>query len=417
MESLELYKILKNNRDKLPEYLKSNCSYDHLKTQLLNTEKYYETKNKDCKAIIKNLFLGNIGQESNKQKAIYELPTNELLTILKYIIQFVQINEIEEVCAGLGLLSHMLKYTLGDNYTITASDGNRWIETSSEHKYYNVPNKLLLNYCRSVYSLENKFLIVSWPPIHEINDFLELVETKKPKYFIVIDNKNNYKLCNVLYSRLEMIDYKMISIQVKQLCYKDYFHYNELATNISNSNVFFCTRDTDLNINNMLLNIKFKYNDCLVQEKIQMSDKIIIQTLINNYVGKKYLLHQMAIDNNSIKEITESMLYITNKKIQVPDYIQTYPEYVFWYNKLKHNKYPLNLNNRKKFKEYKKLSEQMSNINDFITLKEKGILPSWVSSNLIAQQVLWLEYSTPNKIWKTSYEKFCGEFNNIRRQR
>jgi len=83
MNTIGLYEILKSNREQLANFLESNCDYEYLKNLLVDIENSSE----DLK-IIEKLFLGKIGQESYKERAIYELPTNELLTIIKFIMKF-----------------------------------------------------------------------------------------------------------------------------------------------------------------------------------------------------------------------------------------------------------------------------------------------------------------------------------------
>lgn len=417
-----LYKILKRNRHQLPEFLKQNCSYDFLKTQLIAIEeKYSKDKNNDG-SVIKDLLLGNIGEENNKQKAIYELPTNELLQIIKYICEYLQITQIEEIASGMGLLSHMLNYVLGNNYKIDATDGIRWAETSCEQKYYDVKTKLFLNYCiDNNYYLTDKLVIMSWIPQNEFVDLLQLIEVKKPKYLMIIDDKFS-KTYNKLCSRLDFLNYKKVGIPVKQISYKDYWFNNTYLPETScvcTSTLLFATRD-DINMDTMLLNIKLKLNNCLAFNNSCISDKFIIQDIIHNNYNKKFLIN--ALENElMIDKIALSIKFLLKKNIKIPDYLESVQEYTFWFNKIKNNHYPLNITNRQKFKEYKKYIELIDNSisetqiqNNLNTLRQSGILTQWVFNIIIAKKFIWLEYSTTIKTWKASYNNFITEFNTIR---
>ena len=97
--SLPLLDTLKSNRLELLGELKKNYKYDYLQSQLYEIE-----KNINKFGIIRDLFLGNIGIEANKQLAFYELPTFELLAVIQFICQFTGINNIEELGCGIGLL-------------------------------------------------------------------------------------------------------------------------------------------------------------------------------------------------------------------------------------------------------------------------------------------------------------------------
>ena len=170
MEEQRMFKILTENRSELGNFLKENYSYEYLRNLLDEIEK------DKGPTFIKKLFLGNIGFEFNKQHAIYELPTRELILTIKFICDFLNIKNIEELGAGMGLLSCLLKFELGDNYNVCATDGKRWSETSSSNKYYPITGKLFLNYCLDhSFSFDDKLMIISWLPLNDISDILNLI--------------------------------------------------------------------------------------------------------------------------------------------------------------------------------------------------------------------------------------------------
>ena len=242
-----LYEILRSNRGQLGNFLKDNCEYEYLKKQLIDIENSTE----DVK-IVEKIFLGKIGQENYKNRAIYELPTSELLTIINFIMNFLGIKHVEELSAGVGLLSYMLSYKLGNEYTVVASDGNRCSQTYNTNKYYTVQSKQFLHYCLDDdFNFDNKLLLISWIPDNDLQDLITLIDKKKPKYIIIIGN-------GYLNKHLYPIDYQTVIIPVKQLCFKDYYRTNMYYSNDScKSHMIVMTNDSDMNINNLLLNIKF----------------------------------------------------------------------------------------------------------------------------------------------------------------
>lgn len=379
--------ILKYNRDVLPEFLKSNFKYDHLKSSLDNLD-------------ISKLMLGTIGLESNKQRAIYELPTEELLIVLKCICDHLNIKNIEEMAAGQGLLSHMIQFYFGYLYHVKATDGFRWIETISPKRYFNVENKLFLQYCTDNINYDDKLLIVSWLPEDDIGDFLKILKIKKPKNIIIIGCTQYLYISDLMRSNLDQIGYAAVGIPVKQICYNNTYY---------QSSLIYLTQNSSDIMNGVLLAIKLKHNSCLCQMVKIVSDKEIIKELIGD---KKYLLEH--IDNtDKLKKITKSYKMIMSKGIRVPDYLENFNEFSFWVYKISEYKYPLKINTREKFKEYKKLLRTLSKENGLNKLKENGTIFDWINNTTDAEKFIWLDYSHESKKWKESQNSFVRFFTRV----
>jgi hypothetical protein len=396
MSNNVLYDILKNNRQQLPDFLKKDCSYEYLKKLL----KDIENENINNPKIIEKLFLGKIGQENNKEKAIFELPTNELLTTIKFIIEFLCISHIEELCAGTGLLACMLKYKLDDNYTVIATDGNRWIQTSNNKKYYPVQNKQFLHYCLDE-NLDNKLLIISWLPDNDLEDLKLLINKKKPKYIIIIGN-------GYLNSFIHPNNYKTVIISTKQVCYKDYYFTNIFyPDDTSKSHIALMINDPNVNIDNLLIQIKFKYGNCL-NKKLILDDKMIYQDMVRNYIMNIKLALELIklTNNNDIKKIIKAFMTIMKHDHKVPIYLETYDEFIFWFTLQSTHKYPLLISNRDKFDEFKNYMNILSGANGIEELKNKGILSEWIVSHNDAENFIWLDFSKDVKYWKNSMNEF-----------
>lgn len=401
MDWENLYITLKNDRDELPNFLKKNCDYAFLKNLLIEIENNKEHgKNKN---IIKKLFLGKCGLESNKQKAIYELPTNELLKIIKFICEYLNVNIIEELASGQGLLSHMLEFKLGNSYTINATDGLRNIETSNKNKYFNVQNKMFLNYCLDDTNFDNKLVIISWTPLNDYVDLCNLLRIKKPENIIIIGDKHNK-----LFNKFKELNYECCIIQAKQLCFKDYFKNNIISNDETiTSSILFATLKQDIHIKTLLLNIKLKLNDCLLKINNNNSDKIIIQNAIRK-MEIEYILPMITDDN--IKEIVRMTCDINKYQFQIPNFIKNYDELIIWYNLEKKRKYPTNIKTKKKFKEFMSYNNKLNSDGGLDELKNKGVLSNWVTDIQMASKFIWLDYSTINKKWKHSIQEFQNEF-------
>lgn len=402
-----LYNKFKYERTKLPDFLKDNCDYNYLKNLFVEIENNKQNsyhQNNTC--IIRNLFLGKCGLESNKQKAIYELPTNQLLIIIQFICQFIKINYIEELAAGQGLLSHMLKFKLGNDFVVNASDGIRSMETSNKNKFYDIENKMFLNYCLdNNFDFKDKLLIISWMPFYDFNDFKYLLNKKTPNNIIIIGD--NHKL---IIDNLKILNYKYCIIHAKQLCFKDYFKNNIFSTN-SKSSILFATNDNNIDIKSLLLNLKLKFNDCLFNNTQKINDKIIIQDNINK-IGIEFILDKIN-DNIELKKIVDILFHIYLKKIKIPNYLKKYNDLLFWFQRAKNNKFPKNIHNINKFKEYKKYILKLNSENGLEYLKNFGIISNWVSNKTMAEKFIFLDFSLSNKKWKLSFHEFENQFNDM----
>lgn len=399
----ELLNIFEEDRTKLSSFLQKDFRYNYLKDLLLQIEKDKGSP------YIKKLFLGRVGLEHNKQQAIYELPTMELILTIKYICEYLNIKEIEEIAAGMGLLSAMLKFQLGDNYNVNATDGKRWIETSMSNKYYPMTVKLFLNYCldQSI-NFDDKLVIISWLPLNDITDFLNLIKDKRPKNLIIIGNMTDQDLYSLLIQKLNNHNYKKVGIPVKQICYKDNF-YNDY----SRSSMLFASNDPDFNMENFLLNLKLNCEPCLKQKQNYNDKEVIADIIVEKFHAYPFLIEKLYKGETEFKDLVTSLCYCIKKKIKIPEYLKDFSDYQFWFDRIKDLKMPLHIKDYEKFSRYKKVINELNNENGLEDLKNKNILPNWINDRTNADQFLWLDYSTENKKWKSGYQNFRLEFGIV----
>lgn len=406
----QLYNILTNDRSKLPSFLEQNGSYNSLKNIIKKLEIHYE-KDHPNEHLWKDLLLGKVGNESNKQKAIYELPTKELINSISIVCTLLGITDVEEIMAGQGLLSKIINDNTELN--VCATDGDRWIECIGQPKYYSVESKLVLEYITNSNNntLFNKTLIIiSWIAKNSLNDFIKFINKETPPYIMVLGDNNKDKKFNI-YLRHLGIKYFKIEIPIKQISYKDYFHNNIVRNeNICYSTMTLyikrttCSNALELFDEYMLPDI-FESNMC---ELLQIyTDKILIQDLI--IAGK--LPHSMLnyINTplfNELKQICKEYLLFKNKLHM--QFIETIEEFRFFVNKMKKKLYPIssiNIRSRTKFLEYKQLVESDIH-NNMVTLIRKGVLPYWISNIDDAEAFLFLDYSLKDKKWKENISTF-----------
>lgn len=403
-----LFNILKNDRKKLLDFLKNN-KYDDLKKLLCTIEE----KNKSNINILNDLMLGKIGPQTNKQKAVYSLPTIESLKIIKEILDHYKIKKIEEIGAGLGLLSGLLhNYLSSDEYKIVATDGFRWINTYTPDYYYPVKKKLFLEYCLDNINYDDTLIIINFIPTNEILNLIKFITSKKPKYLLIIDEMWNELTTKKILDKINTTNYNYIDIPAKIISYRDYFMYNKVfPENSCRTSMIFCSTDNMVTTDSLIV----KCGPENFSKKINIyTDKMYAQDII--MIGAAPLVGLDILKSDSSENTIEfiKMLGETIKnKIIIPKHIESFEELQFWFKKWKFNKLPLLITDRETFLEYFNYSNIIKLQGGFQKLKNDNILPAWTENGAMAEKILWLEFSTASKNWKESVQAFNNEYSEM----
>ena len=242
----EFYRIMKYSREELPSFLQAHGTYDNMKKYIQAIEEQKHDKNSN---IFSDMCLGKIGNENNKQCAIYELPTHELVDVINTIATLLNVEMVEEICAGQGLLAKMLKLLTPLN--VSASDGKQWIQTFSNTTYVDVVPKLIESYVYDNDICKNKLLIASWIPEKGVDNIMELLR-KKLNQFIIVGERYNKNVSTII-DKAKQLNYRVISIPVKQICYRDYYNNNMFFPNNScrSSVTLFLHNNEHIHLNNI----------------------------------------------------------------------------------------------------------------------------------------------------------------------
>ena len=406
--SEELFKILKYERYKLVDFIEEHGEYDILKLLLIKIENKYSSKYEKHN-LIRSLFLGNIGYKFNAQNAFYELPTKNLLIFIKKLCELLSIEDIEEIMSGTGLLSKCLSETTDLN--IISTDGNRWHETYSENRFYEVEKKYIEEY--NIHQ-PNKLFILSWPYLtnDNVQNFFNKV---KPTSCIIIIERDN-KHMKLLNEKLNE-NYKILNIPIKQLCYKDYFNLNKyFPANVCRSTVYLYYNNSDTNIDD-ILNIEYLKNNIGInnfasQINGELDKKNYIQDLISDKILPNWLLE---LDENEYNKAIYIVGYFINKHIVIPKFINTFKKLIFYYNRKKNKKYPSFFEDAQKFDDYYELINILYSTNGLDKIKNMNFLPSWINSIELVDKYLFIDYSTniKNKKWKLSEILFRNQYRTL----
>ena len=267
--SLEFLDILKYNRNKLKEFLIKNNYYELLKNILYKLE---IKENYDKGSLIRDLFMGKLGYEYNKQMALYNIPTKELINSIKLIFDFLKIEIIHEIGSGLGLLSSLINHFI--KIPLVSTDGCKWLETSSNSNYYSVIEKDILDFNENDNN-KKKLYIFSWFINNNNKDIKTFIEKVNPSNLIIINDESIQM--NEFIEYMEENNYSFIKFNVKTICYKDYYDYNIKLNKISLDEVsskellyLFCKKeDRDLSNDKEILNKLFRDKNLHLNNKVK----------------------------------------------------------------------------------------------------------------------------------------------------
>lgn len=400
----ELYITATHERENFVKLLEKYGDYATLNLSLKKIEEKYE----DNKKIIKDLLLGNIGYEYNKQNALYELPTKELITSIKKLCNVLNITHVEEIMAGCGLLSKLLQQST--ELIINPTDGHYSIYTSGMN-FCNVQTKDYLEYVLDETNVFNNVtsLLVSWCPYTLYQSIFDEVYTRlKPKVIFMISEFLNSNLIFIkMKSELERINYRVITFPIKTISYRHSCDDRQLRSLMVAIHTSHEIQPTDEELITLLK------SECHESYDEDLKSIHILSDLYKIGYGPKWY---SLLDEQSVKKLIILLeKIVTHINIHIPEYLSNLDELTFWYNQNLEAKYPIKITTREKFLEYHTLYNKISNSIEFEELKQKKYFPEWVTVKSIGIKFLYLDYSTNefDKKWKESLNKFNIKYSQM----
>ena len=369
----KLYNILLNEREKLPEFLYKINDYRKLSNLIRKLEKKKEEN------IWYDLCLGKIGKPNNKYSAIYEIPTKQLIDSLALIIQLYDVKQVDEVGAGLGLLSTLLNKKMEeDEYKvkITASDNFILNETNLSLDYTNIIKKdisdIIWQHKNNVYPPD---MVICSHPIknHVYDELYKLIDSFCVKIVVLI---TNLRTSNILFKENETENinknYTMIRLPIYQISYLDIFEKNDLkdlytrsVTNIFIRNDVYRIEESDM------------YN--ILQDNIYKYVEIDCKRILLQEYAFKNLIPNWIVTDKSIN-IVYNIFTITK---DIPLWIPNIKLLIFWFIQIKLDIFPLNIDSPEKL------------INYYNMFMEKKNMPEWIPKYLV-NSYIWLYFSDDN---------------------
>jgi|SaaInlStandDraft_4_1057021.scaffolds.fasta_scaffold01510_5 hypothetical protein len=395
--------ILKNRRHDLPIFLMTYGSYDILRKCLVEIENRSDNKN-----IIRDLLLGRIGAEWNKQMSFFELPTYELLEVINKLCNMYNLSKIDIVNSSIGLLANMLECLYKKDINVISNGLS--LETSVKMAEITMSDKQLSEYTSAE---DDKLYIFPWAKRNNMTftNIAKFLMNIKPKYACVIDDyPRQANMYNKIFEKFKLDGYRVVSYPVKQLCFKNYFKYNKIEGLHSRSHITFLVKDDT----HPLDEIEFRtmcgeqnFHEKIVEE----CGDVVIQDLC---VGK-HLPDFLLEIKDDIDIFQKSMILCHDAHasgIDIPEWIYDYNILKFWLEKTRAKIFPLDINNKEKCLEYYDLYTDIHVPGNFEKYKKKGYFPDWVVDGE-KDVYIFVDYSTKNKTWKLSRSTFRRSYQNI----
>lgn len=408
-----LYTALTDDRENLPSVLSKINDYYVLKDIITSIEKKYE----DNYDIWRELCIGKVGDSSNAFSAICEIPTKQLINSISLLFQMYDIRNIDEVGAGMGLLTRLLQEKFDeDNYKVKllASDDGSSDITNISLDFTRIIKKdvsdIILQHNMNIDPPEG--IICCWPLESMTNQFIDLIKTQFIKLFVfTVEIRSKYILSKEFNKIALECGYKVIKLPILQSSYLDIHKLNQFENLYTRSITFVLIRKdlADIDIFNLLSEYIYEYKE-IDSKKIMLQDMAIT----------KNLPFWICTLDNDIKLNVSMEIYnsiLTNVNIyekKIPDWILNLDLLIFWYERTNKKKFPLKINTSQKLEEY---YDKVTNMTPekILSLKKDKILPEWVPENYV-DLYFWLLYSVPesdNDKWKENIVVFNHKFNQV----
>jgi len=407
----ELYNCLINDRLKLPDII-HNMSFIEMKAIIERIENdHFADEEFRNKSVWSELCLGKKGRINNKQMSLYEIPTKELIDTIISIVNDIGAAKIEEMCAGMGLLSSLLQRR---GVIVKATDGNSWVETFAPKRYVNVEEKLLIEYNINKDVDDSTLYIGSWPvpSSPRIKDFVSFVKDTRPKYYLFIgENRRINRTNESMYNFMLENGYVSFELFPGQISYKDYFcsNYSKYCQSQQRSStILFVDKNKAPNFK-LEMEKYSTVNNVAYETKNYIQDMIVEGVIPHCYLNIPY--------TDAIISKVDSRLH--SKTNINPDIFETVEEYEFFLKK----SYPIakfpKIRTRKEFLEYKEMIGILESEGGYQRLIDSGYFPQWMETSpenirpIAAEQYIFVDFSTESKAWKETPNTFATEFTKI----
>lgn len=440
--SEEFHQIFAYNRPIIGKLIQRKSDYKYLTSVFQNIER----QQKYC---VRNMLLGLTGYESNKQMAIYAIPTTEFMDLI-YALQIIFDNyAIIETHAGLGLFSYMYsdysdkKTDCGFPVTLvhTYTD-DRCMETHAP-----------IYYCKPEIVSFNRFIInktqftdkicVSIMPNNIQKNIRMFLDTCKPLCMVIVVDVNDK---DEVLNKINGSSYKSLCLNAKIISYLDYYVqclpvvHNHTCTiilstrDISETAIRETVKDILMSPENLTIdgngNVNVNVNasasasddemvidDCIMNKilpywmlELPVDDKIKLTNMLHGVIAKHVYGDDEMADtrySSQLKKIEKLFYTFINENIHG---MSEFVEYLEWKPR------PPVYCTAEKYNEYKQIYMYLLDEEPLENLYTNGILPCWITDIKSALLYIYLEYESDHKMWKineTEFNKYLQDYEEL----
>lgn len=416
--------LLLNNREKIVDKLYQNYCYDYLIK--IFTEINNENNTQFCiEPNDKHVYRYLTGSYKNSlydKSALNWIPSQELINgILSLALHF-GINHIEEIYAGMGILSALLKKE-NSHLKITSSDTFESNDTCNQLGIVPIARRAPSDFIYYKQLNENypQMIISSYYPpcgIDQSTFFLEeisnLILTKNHSIIIIILPNTYTFIYDIFYHHLIDREYDLFTYHTKAID-KYFFLSNLMKKQYSTGTLLhilikkelLLTSETEIDeiLFDAIIPTKYIDTHCrqtkwftFFYDKLSMK---LIKSIYRNCDFKKHVV------DSKIKKIMDNTILLNKLKLNIPQYIYESDEFLFWSDCIVKRLYFV-FNDRKSF--YSFYIDAIRVVNE-ISRKEYNF-PLWINTIESMYIYLFFKHTLPDGNWKTNRTIFKNCWKN-----
>lgn len=411
---IELYNGFTKNRENLVDIIDRINDHNTLKETLLKIEE----KHPNNKHILHDLFLGEYGGDENKFSAIYEIPTKELIDSIFTIFKMYNITNINEVGAGMGLLTALLQKKCDMyNYKVElqASDSCRSDLTNISLDYTKIIKKdisdVIMQYEKNLNPPDG--IICSHPlSFTMIEQLYDLIKSNYAKIIILITDV--FETEKRLMLGLSYCNYNVYYLPIYQCSCSDKYKNSNIKNLFSRSYTTVLVRK-DLKKIDLPKILEPNLYEIKTIHPLE-TNLLFLATLgkIPRWLSELENKNDLRIVINIIQEI---FIYGSRGNKKIPDWIPNIELLSVWYHLIWGDMLPVKINTGEKLQEYYDLIHTPLD-----KLVKDNIIPQWLvdlNSKPYINLYFWLMYTISednnDNEWKKNRYNFAVKINSYRR--
>jgi hypothetical protein len=418
-----------NNRERFVDKLQQNYSYNFLLKTFseINTENDPTIKILPSDKILYRILTGQFAASRYDKSSIDWIPSEELVNGIISIANSFNINHIEELYTGMGILSALLKNKQNE-INITAADTFNNSSTCNklnlfaiakrsalDYKYYPIlkesyPDMVISTYFPDTFTDANEKII---------DELLNLIYNHNHKIIMII-LPNTYTYLNEKLYYVSMSNmYIVRTYHVKALnkyffitdLLKKYYKSSMIAHILVKSNIHTDEKmDIDTIFSSAIIPTSIIDTQCAFKRMLQCYYDKLSPKLVKCICRKYDFARGYDISNHT--KLTDLTTYIINfKMLHLPQYIYDVDEFLFWATYANNKIYYL-FDKRENFYDFYTTAKSMENSE----IRQKYYFPPWINNVDYIYIYIYMDIIIKNDDWKKNFLKFSLEFKRINKQ-